>query len=609
MGNQDEKEKSLDRTHSLESIEFSNDDWCDLGSSISPSLQAAAYHSVRQQIAMGKGAFTSYVRSRGEPDGHTNCSSEPKTIDVVESNFPLSSSATQTTGQNKLYNKQPTYIRNVVGNARKQPPALSVRRADSSSSGSSMTDWESGLSTVKRREQGSALPMHSLATEHALPGLGRGNVPSCSLSGFESQGSDTEFTQTKTFYNGKPSRMPPSKRVTWKSNEKKNQPITITGENRNNGIANGKLWLKMGNFTPAKQTTDVTNTTNKNPAANNSSSENHKEMSNSVPNIPEKPKTTHCALKSSHMSQMARELPISDVYHERNLGLGLAPPLSKLLFSNSLSLSRTDGNNSGNKSDCEGGALSMDDTVSTFDQVSLVEDSIPGRSNVDSFSSGFKSLISPSRRIQMGPVRERTLNFKRRDPADSSVISPVKLNLKGLDNHGGGSIVVGSNSSSSSKSSPISDRRDEGDGRSLTDSQYGSYSPSMAQNDLIQTATAVYFCSRGGASSSSGTSNKGRERPTISEGDEGSCESKGDVNGSNDVSSKTSSNTYGSEVSSTDSCGGKSSIVEIEGRIYPSLETEESQMCSVGSDHGSSNSFVNGGGVGNNSFHQKSSQC
>ena len=33
------------------------------------------------------------------------------------------------------------------------------------------------------------------------------------------------------------------------------------------------------------------------------------------------------------MSRLNREMPISDVYHERNLGLGLAPPLSKLLMS------------------------------------------------------------------------------------------------------------------------------------------------------------------------------------------------------------------------------------------------------------------------------------
>ncbi len=42
------------------------------------------------------------------------------------------------------------------------------------------------------------------------------------------------------------------------------------------------------------------------------------------------------SLFSSQMRKLNRELPISEVYHERNIGLGMAPPLSKLIMTNNL---------------------------------------------------------------------------------------------------------------------------------------------------------------------------------------------------------------------------------------------------------------------------------
>ena len=49
----------------------------------------------------------------------------------------------------------------------------------------------------------------------------------------------------------------------------------------------------------------------------------------------------------SQMRRLNRELPISDVYHERNIGLGMAPPLSKLIMTNNLQVVQVDHHSSG----------------------------------------------------------------------------------------------------------------------------------------------------------------------------------------------------------------------------------------------------------------------
>merc|ERR1711953_669548 len=44
----------------------------------------------------------------------------------------------------------------------------------------------------------------------------------------------------------------------------------------------------------------------------------------------------------SQMRRLNRELPISDVYHERNIGLGMAQPLSTLIMTNNLQVVQVD---------------------------------------------------------------------------------------------------------------------------------------------------------------------------------------------------------------------------------------------------------------------------
>ncbi|CAG7815969.1 unnamed protein product [Allacma fusca] len=383
---------SFSRSLSLESLELPPEELC------LSSMPPAAYLPMRQQIPMGKGAFTSYVRSRGEPDGHTNLNISISR-DQFEVHFPPKPAVPPIQSSRPsaptLSNGPP------VPSVRANYHGLVVQRNDSSSSGSSMTDWENGVSTVRRR----APPLPPCHPDPLIAlALKNTNL------GFGSR-SDSEFLRSNPEKN--------SKKVTWKAE--------MMPESEN------KPWLKVRNVFPGKC-------------------------------------QENGAVHEHSNKPLMRELPLNEVYHERNHGLGLAPPLSKLIMTNRLNLSQIETASNDCKSDTEGGAMSMDESLSTFDQLSLAEDSC-----AESSSKAFPPV-----------ARKRAFHAKSSNPMPDH--KNLSINLTNL--------AAGS-SSSSSKSSPSDlSRRDEGDGRSLTDSQYGSYSPSMAQNNLIQSAAAVYFASR-----------------------------------------------------------------------------------------------------------------
>ena len=135
---------------------------------------------------------------------------------------------------------------------------------------------------------------------------------------------------------------------------------------------------------------------------------------------------------SSQMRRINRELPISEVYHERNLGLGLAPPLSKLIMSNNIAVAQVDHHQ-------ESIQLAQDN-MSNFDNLSVIEEAHPS---------------SRSKRPRP-PVPPK--------PAEPWVSA--------------GLIQTDLRSPPTSSSSSLA--RDEGDGRSMTDSQYSGCSPSTA---------------------------------------------------------------------------------------------------------------------------------
>ncbi|CAL8082559.1 unnamed protein product [Orchesella dallaii] len=469
---------SFDRSLSLESLELGTEELCEVVPTAAPSMQSV-YLPVRQQIAMGKGAFTSYVRSRGEPDGHTNTTIDTKGRDHLEVNFINPASHKFPDGVPSSPSSRPPIppIRGSGGGPRSYP-SIAVKRADSSSSGSSMTDWENGLSTVRRKAP--SLPVNNRVDPLLAIGLSS-SLSVSSFSGFDSAGSDSDLIIPAmsrgggifdTMSSGKASSgSAAGKRVTWKMNEACGD---TTMKVHGSGIDN-KPWVKLRTVF------------------------NGKGQVNEKEDVPSESKVQDHAGKTPRKPPVTRDLPITDVYNERNMGLGLAPPLSKLLLTNRLNLGQIE---SGNKSDTEG--MSMDDTLSTFDQLSLADDTIPDCNYSVSLGKAASkklghpiSLKSAQKNKGLGSIPKCGSGTF----VTTAEVTPISLNLVGLTTHGDAE-----STSSSSKSSPSDlSRRDDGDGRSLTDSQYGSYSPSMAQNHLIQSAAAVYFASRRGNAGDSNT--------------------------------------------------------------------------------------------------------
>ena len=145
---------------------------------------------------------------------------------------------------------------------------------------------------------------------------------------------------------------------------------------------------------------------------------------------------------STQMRKINRELPISEVYHERSLGLGLAPPLSTLIMSNNIAVAQVDHHGDpGHKSDNVTPPLPADN-MSNFDNLSVIEDAHPSRR---------KPKLRPP--VPPKPVQE---------PWIVSSTPPGGLNKNDIiRNH------------------PPANR-DDGDGRSMTDSQYSGCSPSAS---------------------------------------------------------------------------------------------------------------------------------
>ena len=157
--------------------------------------------------------------------------------------------------------------------------------------------------------------------------------------------------------------------------------------------------------------------------------------------------------KESHVDQMStklRNMPLSEVYHERSIGLGLAPPLSKLIMSNTIAVAQVDHHASQNMDNDSSIAT---DNMSNFDNLSAIEDALPvtrrmSRPTVSKKPDfSWQNGISQRQRISSPPfMNPSSIGFNKND---------IPL----------GSIP----------------KRDEGDGRSMTDSQYSGYSPNAGQ--------------------------------------------------------------------------------------------------------------------------------
>lgn len=254
--------------------------------------------STRPVLSQGTGAFTNYVRARGEPDGRTAPTSDLKGRDsdaftpspvnpVAYANASVLPAATLLHSGGKSGSS--------LYNASAETPA---KRPDSSLSAGS--DWE-GQMTVRRL----------VVSDNRGATSGEGDQVSrpcrkAAVSGFESQSSDSDrndFSLDRPRFGAGISRPPPPPPTAPRTSlgGKGRRPRQVPGDGR--GLDFGTSAL-LDSATCAGG--DAT-------AQRDRSIRDH--------------------ILSHQMHHFARVPPptISDVYHDRNVGLGLAPSLSKIL--------------------------------------------------------------------------------------------------------------------------------------------------------------------------------------------------------------------------------------------------------------------------------------
>lgn len=185
--------------------------------------------------------------------------------------------------------------------------------------------------------------------------------------------------------------------------------------------------------------------------------------------------TGNKSIQDSILRQINREMTptISEVYHERNLGLGLAPPLSKLLLSKNYE--EADAKTSTSKQAMSEAASELDLSISTVSSPSTSGSTNTERCALCSSSSDMTCSCKSTSTINKMPLTKPWLSN-----VEPSIIKPSEMTTADIMERQ--SKIKGSTGASASAlkrgSSPYSElsRRDEGDGRSVADSQCsGSY--------------------------------------------------------------------------------------------------------------------------------------
>ncbi|EFA05041.2 tetratricopeptide repeat protein 28 [Tribolium castaneum] len=322
------KSLTIDSSSSLESLASVDNDFSHSDNELcqapkSPQLAKPRLNFSRTVLPTKRlgGAFTSYVRRRGEPDGRTANPSDTKTLlsDKTRKNVgrpeteaaftPSPPVVLQSENQNiALSLAHQTRIKNLYS----QNDNKNDLRPDSSSSASSVTDWDNGHATVLRRQtQIPPLPPSRTKLDLTL----YNNLPSrlfenSSDSELEKMEAKLFNTRNKMAY--RKSRMSTLDRLSVRTEltpqnllQASRKPITLPSEET---LPTNERLLY---FSPS----DVDTSPQKLPTDSDESKD--------------KPD-----LHDTILRHINRELTptISDVYHERNIGLGLAPPLSKLLL-------------------------------------------------------------------------------------------------------------------------------------------------------------------------------------------------------------------------------------------------------------------------------------
>ncbi|CAH1132763.1 unnamed protein product [Ceutorhynchus assimilis] len=373
------KSLTIDSSSSLESLASVDNDYPHSDTEICSSPQPTSKilpkrvpppfsRTVLPQKRLG-GAFTSYVRRRGEPDGRTANPSDTKTLPDArlrktttlarpgggESDAAFTPSppvAMQTENPSMALSlAHQTRIRNLYsqGDAKADP-----LRPGSSSSASSATDWESGHATVLRRQtQNQMPPLPPPRSTKPLVDLPLyNNLPPGMFE--NSSDSELEKMEAKIFSTSTPrgkivmkkSRNPlfTLDRLSVRSEPPLHQPpppvrkpITLPSEETL--PSNERLLYFSPNESDASVTLSSLVSMTANAVGGNHDPE-ESEMAKADVSMGIKAGNAaalHDTILATQLRHINRELTptISEVYHERNIGLGLAPPLSKLLLSQS----------------------------------------------------------------------------------------------------------------------------------------------------------------------------------------------------------------------------------------------------------------------------------
>lgn len=480
--------------------------------SIAPKL---GYSSLRGPVRVSRPG------GGGESDAAFTPSPPVTTQNVVDPNVSLAL-AHQTRIRN-LYSSS-GFLGDKVIPEMSIPPSMS-RRPDSSSSASSTTDWEgSGHATVLRRSNpvqtlpplppprqnlplvDSLRPLAPLAPVYN--NLGNASVagpsnPNPMGNGIESTSSDSEFER------GLEIPPPNLNNIRGKSKLKLNTHQLIkrtqdqlgfmdrlsvrTEVSNGNTSAVGAAGCHKPLNIPEDENALAFNSSNLYFSPSDTEIDSKKDIPaiNTLPSTSavskDVIKTSSKNIQDSIMRQINREMTptISEVYHERNLGLGLAPPLSKLLLSKNYDESE-------GKLSAAGCAIK-----SIVEAVSEIDLNVVTNSCTPNTSSTMKTVTSDTCPICNEPsdiiCRCKAATAQKKSSAKPWLSNIPSNILKGSDlttadilerqnkiktnnsNETTNTLIFNNGKRSNSPFSELS-RRDEGDGRSVADSQCsGSY--------------------------------------------------------------------------------------------------------------------------------------
>ncbi|KAK9876278.1 hypothetical protein WA026_012576 [Henosepilachna vigintioctopunctata] len=485
------KSLTIDSSSSLESLASLDNDYCHSDNemnicssssnqnkkqSVIPPLMSRSLLSNKRPT----GAFTSYVRRRGEPDGKTSTNESIKTM--VADSKPKKTSVLARPGGNvsdQAFTPSPpvmlqpennsmamslahqTRIRNLYSS---QNDGKNDHRPDSSSSASSVTDWESGLNTVLRRQnqcnnQNTLSQLNSSRSKPLIDlsmfaNIGSGIFENSSDSELEKMEAKLFNTRSKIAYKKCRNIMSTldrlkcrpeinSSQATLPQNPRK--PLTLPSEET---LPNNERLLY---FSPNDKEVTAKISTKSEDDPNQDFPKKAESRPNST-NI-------HDTILATQLRHINRELTptISEVYHERNIGLGLAPPLSKLLLNPS-----TDASNEINDSSLDKLTLGLLDTRLDEPQKNV---QCPRCEDVCCCNKGTSKpwLTDSASSLQQ---------IQSSDLTTADILEREVKNKKGTRCE-----MRQKEQTEPKMSSSFTEitRRDDGDGRSIADSNYSTY--------------------------------------------------------------------------------------------------------------------------------------